>query len=124
MNVSLTINRRELQRFKGWLNSIDVKQARKTKLALIAAGKEMESVGKINTPVGTPESTGIKGYQGGTLRQGNQSASILNGYGVKYFNDVDYAKYVNNGTSRMKARPFFDKGFEAGVKKFRQIMSK
>ena len=41
---------------------------RKTKLALDLIGEAAEGFVKEQTPVGSPESTGIKGYVGGRLR--------------------------------------------------------
>ncbi|MBP5434057.1 hypothetical protein [Ruminococcus sp.] len=61
-------------------------------LGLIAEG-----YAKINTPVGTPESTGVEGYgPGGTLRQSIAHASKD---GVAYVgSDIFYASYVELGT--------------------------
>lgn len=64
-----------------------------------------------NCPVGTPESTGIPGYKGGTLRDGQQiyAARLLRQIG----SDVPYHWYVNDGTYKMAARPFTTNAFEA-----------
>lgn len=35
---------------------------------------------------------------------------IMEPDGIRFFNEVEYAGFVNGGTSRMPARPFFDEG--------------
>lgn len=40
-----------------------------TAVAAEMIGQQAEGYAKMACPVGTPESTGIKGYHGGTLRQ-------------------------------------------------------
>lgn len=89
---------------------------------MAAAGLEMESEAKKAAPVGTPESTGIKGYAGGRLRGSIHYRPTDFGYGAEIFTNVEYAGYVNNGTSRMKARPFMQKGQNAGRIKFVKMM--
>lgn len=83
--------------------------------AFHSAGLTCQGVAKKNCPVGTPESTGIKGYHGGRLRQ---SIAVDNS---KYLEstvgtNVNYAIYVHEGTVKMKGRPFLRQGFDAGQK--------
>jgi HK97 gp10 family phage protein len=60
-----------------------------------------------SAPVGTPESTGIPGYVGGTLRSSVTSESQMTGDMQFTVSDgVDYGLWVEMGTSRMAARPF------------------
>lgn len=120
--IELTISKSELKKFKKGVDLFGLNVSKKTKQALVQAGIEGESVARAKSPVGTPESTGIKGYAGGKLKAGNKWRTILNGYGVEIFNKANYAGYVNFGTSRMKARPFFQKGFDAAVGKFKRLM--
>jgi len=79
------------------------------------AGLTCQKVAKQNCPVGTPESTGIKGYHGGRLRQSIQVSN------TRYLEwtcgtNVFYAIFVEKGTVKMRARPFLTLGFEAGAK--------
>lgn len=64
----------------------------KIEVALMEAGDAAVSNVKILTPVGTPESTGISGYIGGTLR--NSIDRVVDGNAVKIGTNVEYAKYV------------------------------
>lgn len=48
-------------------------------------------------PVGTEESTGVKGYPGGTLKQ-SITGRIVNGDTLEVGSNVEYAPYVELGT--------------------------
>ena len=48
-------------------------------------------------PVGTEESTGIKGYPGGTLKE-SITGRIVNGDTLEVGSNVEYAPYVELGT--------------------------
>ena len=79
------------------------------------AGFTCQKVAKINCPVGTPESTGIKNYHGGRLRasiQVDNSVELESTVGT----NVYYSLWVHEGTSRMRGRPFLRQGFDAGAK--------
>ena len=73
--------------------------------ALEICGGKAETYAKQLAPVGTPESTGIPGYRGGTLRnsitheQWDEKTEVIG-------STVDYSKFVELGTYKMKARPF------------------
>ncbi len=91
------------------------KQLRRANRAVHSAGLTCQKVAKQNCPVGTPESTGIKGYHGGRLRQSIQVSN------TRYLEwtcgtNVFYAIFVEKGTVKMRARPFLTLGFEAGAK--------
>ena len=80
---------------------------RKVTVALEALGLTAEGYAKANTPVGTPESTGIKGYMGGTLRN---SISHATQEDTAYIGtNVKYAKYVefNDSASHITGRAHF-----------------
>lgn len=70
--------------------------------ALEAIGLQAEGYAKMLCPVGTPESTGIEGYHGGTLRNSithttertNEGDSAIIG------SNVEYAPYVEFGTGK------------------------
>ena len=109
--IELKISKTELKKFRKGVDLFGINVANKTKIALKAAGLEGESVARKKSPV-----------QYGVLRDSNGQREILNGYGVEIFNNAEYSRYVNDGTSRMKARPFFQKGFNAAVGKFKRLM--
>lgn len=64
--------------------------------ALEEIGIRAEGYAKVLTPVGTPESTGVEGYHGGTLR--NSITHKVNGDDVYIGTNLDYAPYVELGT--------------------------
>lgn len=72
--------------------------------ALEAVGLAAEGYAKLECPVGTPESTGIPGYIGGTLR--NSITHEVSGDSVYIGTNVEYGKFVELGTYKMAARPF------------------
>ncbi len=91
------------------------KMSNRANRAVHSAGLTCQKVAKINCPVGTPESTGIKGYHGGRLRQSILVDNSKFGESTVGTN-VYYAIFVELGTVKMRGRPFLRKGFEAGVK--------
>ena len=64
--------------------------------ALEIIGLKAEGYAKRLCPVGTVESTGIKGYRGGTLR--NSITHTVDGDTVSIGSNVEYAPYVELGT--------------------------
>lgn len=72
----------------------------KTKI-LTMIGIKAEGYAKKLCPVGTPESTGKKGYRGGTLR--NSITFNVEGDVVAIGTNVEYAPYVELGTG-----PYFE----------------
>lgn len=67
-----------------------------TAQALTMIGLKLEKYAKGLCPVGTSESTGIKGYRGGTLR--NSITYEVNDQSVMVGSNVEYAPYVELGT--------------------------
>ena len=59
-------------------------------------GERAETYAKKLCPVGTPESTGIPGYRGGTLR--NSITHDVSGDEMLLGSNVEYAPYVELGT--------------------------
>ena len=78
--------------------------------ALEDIGGTAETYAKMKCPVGTPESTGIKGYIGGTLR--NSIDHEVEDNTVYIGTNVEYAAYVEMGTSKMAARPYLQPAVE------------
>lgn len=71
--------------------------------ALEIIGGKVESYAKELCPVGTEESTGIKGYRGGTLR--NSITHQVNDERVTIGSAVHYAPYVELGTGKDYSPP-------------------
>lgn len=120
--------------------------------ALETIGLTAEGYAKRLCPVGTPESTGIKGYIGGTLRNSithaldGESAAISE-YTDNAGNDkgsysgtapqnsalsrsvyigtnVEYAPYVEMGTSRTRAKPFIQPAVTGHGGEYKQIVER
>lgn len=112
-------------------NAAQVKEEKDAAIerAMIYIGMAAETYAKAKCPVGTPESTGIPGYIGGTLRGSitfatseQHSAGESPASGPDYEmreqpqkgtvhigTNVEYAPYVENGTHRgkgMAPRPY------------------
>lgn len=69
---------------------------RATEKILETIGLKAEGYAKELCPVGTEESTGKKGYRGGTLR--NSITHRVNGEAMELGSNVEYAPYVELGT--------------------------
>ena len=74
--------------------------------ALERIGEAAEGYAKDLCPVGTPESTGIPGYIGGTLRNSITHVVDESEESVYIGTNVEYGPYVELGTVKMEARPF------------------
>lgn len=68
--------------------------------------RKVQRTAKDLAPVGTPESTGIKGYVGGTLKKSISMKSYPKQQSAIVYTIVDYAPYQEFGTSKMEAQPF------------------
>lgn len=102
-------------------NSAEVLAAleRQKAVALEAIGLQAEGDVKLLTPVGTPESTGIKGYIGGTLR--NSISHATDDDSAYIGTNVEYAPYVELGTSKMAAKPYLRPGIENNADTYKRI---
>lgn len=91
--------------------------------ALEICGGKAETYAKQLAPVGTPESTGIPGYHGGTLRnsitheQLDEKTEII-------ASAVKYSPYVEFGTYKMKARPFMRPAAENHRQEYSQVIER
>ena len=85
-------------------------------IEVLNTAKDIISQAQKDVPVGTPESTGIKDYRGGTLQKSIRQ-EIIDEKTVKVVADavnddlVQYGKFVEFGTFKMKARPFLYPAF-------------
>lgn len=97
MNVSMSCemesNRSEAER------DLSTKRRR----AMTAVGMELEKWAKALCVVGTEESTGIRGYRGGTLR--NSITFTSDESSVTLGTNVHYAPYVELGTGQHFEQP-------------------
>lgn len=64
---------------------------------LVTIGERAVDYAKDLCPLGTAESTGIKGYPGGTLK-GSITKRVVNGDTLEVGSNVEYAPYVELGT--------------------------
>lgn len=83
-------------------NSEEVLEALHDKVVdwLEAIGEDAADTAARRAPVGTPESTGIPGYIGGTLKNSISSAVVESENAVYIGTNVEYAPYQEFGTSR------------------------
>lgn len=78
--------------------------------ALAIIGIKAEKYAKALAPVGTPESTGVKGYRGGTLRNSITFDIDTEEHVLAVGSNVEYAPYVELGTGpNFKAPPSWEK---------------
>ena len=91
--------------------------------ALEMIGIQAEKFAKALCPVGTPESTGIAGYIGGTLRNSIAHQVVMQETAVYVGTNVEYAPYVELGTSKMTKRPYLKPAIEDHIEHYKQIIS-
>lgn len=89
------------------------------KNALDAVGAQCEAYAKDACPVGTPESTGIKGYRGGTLK--NSITHQVDGDTVQVGTNVVYGKFVEMGTVHRRATPYLRPAAQDHADEYRQL---
>ena len=98
---------------------------------LEAIGMKVEEYASDLCPVGTEESTGIKGYKGGSLlstirheRISEDTVAIKAGGKQGLYKFVNYATYVELGTSKMKAKPFMKPAIENHMSELKEIVER
>lgn len=87
-------------------------------------GAEMQTKAQQNAPVGTPESTGIPGYVGGTLKRSIGIDITDGGMTAEVEPTAEYAPYVELGTRFMEAQPYLKPAFDEQKEKFKKDMQK
>lgn len=92
------------------------------RMALEMIGLKAEGYAKALCPVGTPESTGIKGYMGGTLRNSITHKVNTDGKSVSIGTNVEYAPYVELGTVKMKKKPYLLPAVRDHMELYKQII--
>ena len=119
--ISIDITSKKVRKILKKVEKDEIKKARQSIKASLVVGA---GVSAKKAPVGTPESTGIKGYIGGTLRQSIDSRVKDGGFQGEIFTGVEYAKYQNNGTSKIKGKRFMEKGVVAALKTLTKLLKK
>ena len=89
--------------------------------ALETCGLAAEGYAKRLCPVGTPESTGIPGYIGGTLR--NSISHAVEGNVMYIGTNVYYGPYVEMGTVyRPEGKPFLKPALVKNAQEYKRIL--
>ena len=81
---------------------------------------ELQRKAQENAPVGTPESTGIKGYVGGTLKRSIELDIKDAGFTGEVEPKAEYAGYVEYGTRFMEPKPYMGPAYKEQKAKFKQ----
>lgn len=89
--------------------------------ALEIIGMNAEKYAKALCPVGTPESTGKPGYIGGTLRN-SISHQVAGSDEVHVGTNVEYAPFVELGTSKMVAKPYLGPSITDHIDEYKSIV--
>jgi len=135
--VKLEVNWRNVPSLQAY---VGIKLPYQIKLAMINTADRVADIvvegAKRTVPIGTPESTGIPGYKGGSLQKsirkerwampkGNIVYTRIRAGGYvtnpNTGRKVHYAKYVEYGTRYMGARPYMRPNLRWGIKKFPDI---
>lgn len=87
-------------------------------------GGQLQEKAQRNAPVGTPESTGIPGYIGGTLKRSIGIDITDGGMTAEVEPTAEYAPYVEYGTRFMEAQPYLKPAFDDQKEKFKKDMQK
>lgn len=90
---------------------------------LKAIGEDAAQTAADKAPVGTPESTGIPGYIGGTLKNSISSAVVPEEQTVYIGTNVEYAPYQEFGTSRgIKGKHYLQFGATAHQAEYKSML--
>ena len=81
-------------------------------------GADLQTKAQKNAPVGTPQSTGIPGYVGGTLKRSVELDITDGGLTAEVEPTADYAADVEYGTRFMEAQPYLKPAYDEQKKKF------
>lgn len=111
-SISISIPRSQIQVLEQIFSREDTRYTKKVKAAVASAGLVMQTVAK-------KESEPI---DKGRLRSSINTVITDKGLNAVTGTNVEYAIYVNNGTSRMQGRHYMEKGLAAGKRTFYQKM--
>ncbi|MCM1893938.1 HK97 gp10 family phage protein [Dorea sp. MB18-49] len=94
----------------------------KVKATVKKNGAQLQKKAQKNAPVGTPQSTGIPGYVGGTLKRSIGLEITDGGMTAEVESTAEYAGYQEYGTRFMKGKPHIRPAFEEQKEKFKADM--
>lgn len=89
-----------------------------------ANGAALQEAAQRKAPVGTPQSTGIPGYVGGTLKRSIVLEIRYGGLTAEVEPTAEYATYVEYGTRFMNAQPYMRPSYNQQKEKFKSDMKK
>ena len=89
-----------------------------------ANGAALQEAAQRKAPVGTPQSTGIPGYVGGTLKRSIVLEIRDGGLTAEVEPTAEYATYVEYGTRFMNAQPYMRPTYNQQKEKFKSDMKK
>ena len=89
-----------------------------------ANGAALQEAAQRKAPVGTPQSTGIPGYVGGTLKRSIVLEIRDGGLTAEVAPTAEYAAYVEYGTCYMNAQPYMRPSYNQQKEKFKSDMKK
>ena len=84
----------------------------------------LQEAAQRKAPVGTPQSTGIPGYVGGTLKRSIGLEIRDGGLTAEVEPTAEYAAYVEYGTRYMNAQPYMRPSYTAQKEKFKSDLKK
>ena len=94
-------------------------QMSKVKQIVKDNGAALQEAAQRKAPVGTPQSTGIPGYVGGTLKRSIGLEIRDGGLTAEVEPTAEYAAYVEYGTRYMNAQPYMRPSYTAQKEKFK-----
>ena len=89
-----------------------------------ANGAALQEAAQRKAPVGTPQSTGIPGYVGGTLKRSIVLEIWDGSLTAEVEPTAEYAAYVEYGTRFMNAQPYMRPSYNQQKEKFKSDMKK
>ena len=89
-----------------------------------ANGAALQEAAQRKAPVGTPQSTGIPGYVGGTLKRSIVLEIRDGGLTAEVEPTAEYATYFEHGTRFMNAQPYMRPSYNQQKEKFKSDMKK
>lgn len=87
-------------------------------------GADLQTKAQKNAPVGTPQSTGIPGYVGGTLKRSIVLEIRDGGLTAEVEPTAEYATYVEHGTRYMDAQPYLKPAYDKQKQEFIKDLNK
>lgn len=99
-------------------------QMSKVKQIVKDNGAALQEAAQRKAPVGTPQSTGIPGYVGGTLKRSIGLEIRDGGLTAEVEPTAEYAAYVEYGTRYMNTQPYMRPSYTAQKEKFKSDLKK